>query len=69
MGTVKATVSDGSVVEVEAGAAISEVAARVACLDGPAIAAIVDGKEVDLSYPLTSDSRVEFITLSSAKGK
>ncbi|MFA6048514.1 MAG: threonine--tRNA ligase [Candidatus Micrarchaeia archaeon] len=67
---VKAILPDGSHKEFEAGTAILEVAQAI----GPrlalaALAAKVDGVEVDLSYKLQKDSKVEIITFAQPEGK
>jgi len=70
MSTLRITIANGPVVEVEEGAPLSEVLSQAeASTDGPVVAGIVNGKEVDLSYRLNRDSHVEFIPRSSPKGQ
>ena len=57
------TLPDGSTRAVEAGTAVRDIAAEVSPgLAKAALAAIVDDRQVDLSYPVTADARVRFIT-------
>jgi threonyl-tRNA synthetase len=63
MSEISITLPDGSVRHVSAGSTPADVAAGISPrLAKAAIAAIVDGKHVDLSYPLTRDARVELLT-------
>jgi len=63
MSEVAITLPDGSVRHVSAGSTPADVAAAISPrLAKAAIAAIVDGKPVDLTLPLTNDARVEILT-------
>jgi threonyl-tRNA synthetase len=63
MSEISVTLPDGSVRHVSAGSTPADVAAGISPrLAKAAIAAVVDGKPVDLTYPLTSDARVEILT-------
>jgi threonyl-tRNA synthetase len=57
------TLPDGSTRAVEAGTAVRDIAAGVSPgLAKAALAAVVNDRQVDLSYPVTSDASVRFIT-------
>ena len=63
MSQITVTLPDGSTRSAPAGAAVSEVAAGVSPrLARQALAAVVDGRMVDLSYPLDGDAAVRFVT-------
>ncbi|HET7694503.1 MAG TPA: threonine--tRNA ligase [Vicinamibacterales bacterium] len=63
MSEISVTLPDGSVRRVSAGSTPADVAAGISPrLAKAAIAAIVDGKPVDLTCPLTADARVEILT-------
>jgi threonyl-tRNA synthetase len=63
MSEISVTLPDGSVRRVPAGSTPVDVAAAISPrLAKAAIAAIVDGKPVDLTLPLTEDARVEILT-------
>ena len=63
MSEITVTLPDGSVRQVSAGSTPADVAAVISPrLAKAAIAAIVDGKPVDLTFPLTADARVEILT-------
>jgi threonyl-tRNA synthetase len=63
MSEISVTLPDGSVRRVSAGSTPADVAAGISPrLAKAAIAAVVDGRPVDLTYPLTSDARVEILT-------
>jgi threonyl-tRNA synthetase len=56
---------DGQQLEVAAGSALADLAARVA---PRAVAARLDGRLVDLSAPVTADAAVAFVTCDEAEG-
>jgi threonyl-tRNA synthetase len=63
MSEIAITLPDGSSRRVPAGSTPADVAAAISPrLAKAAIAAIVDGQPVDLTYPLTRDARVEILT-------
>src|SRR5688572_25923519 len=63
MSEVTITLPDGSVRRVPAGSTPADVAAAISPrLAKAAIAAIVDARHVDLTFPLTTDARVEILT-------
>src|SRR3954447_10010154 len=63
MSEISITLPDGSVRRVPAGSTPVDVAGSISPrLAKAAIAAIVDGKHVDLTFPLTRDARVEILT-------
>jgi threonyl-tRNA synthetase len=63
MSEISVTLPDGSVRRVRAGSTPADVAAGISPrLAKAAIAAVVDGATVDLTYPLTRDARVELLT-------
>src|SRR3954454_3876328 len=63
MSEIAITLPDGSVRHVSAGSTPADVAAVISPrLAKAAIAAVVDGKPVDLTHPLTADARVEILT-------
>ena len=63
MSEISITLPDGSVRHVSAGSTPADVAAGISPrLAKAAIAAIVDGKPVDLTFPLNADARVEILT-------
>jgi threonyl-tRNA synthetase len=60
---IAVTLPDGSVRHVSAGSTPADVAAAISPrLAKAAIAAIVDGRPVDLTYPLQKDAKVEILT-------
>jgi len=63
MSQINVTLPDGSSRELAAGAPVRDVAAAVSPgLARAALAAIVDGKLVDLAFPLAHDARVVIVT-------
>ena len=63
MSEISVTLPDGSSRRVPAGSTPADVAAAISPrLAKAAIAAMVDGRPVDLTFPLTSDARVEILT-------
>jgi threonyl-tRNA synthetase len=63
MSEVSITLPDGSSRRVPAGSTPADVAAAISPrLAKAAIAAMVDGRPVDLNFPLTADARVEVLT-------
>jgi threonyl-tRNA synthetase len=66
MNEISVTLPDGSSRLVPAGVTAGEVAARISPrLASAALAAVVDDRLVDLSYPLQRDSRVRIVTKDS----
>jgi len=69
MSAVKVTLPDGAVREYASGTTIEDVAGSISSgLKKNAVAGKVDGKVVDLYYPLTQDAHVEIVTLESQDG-
>ena len=63
MSEISVTLPDGSSSSVPEGATARDVAAAISPrLAKAAIAAVVDGRPVDLNLPLTADARVEILT-------
>src|SRR4051812_42499761 len=63
MSDIAVTLPDGSSRRVPAGSTPADVAAVISPrLAKAAIAAVVDGKQVDLTFPLNADARVEILT-------
>ena len=63
MSEISVTLPDGSSRQVPAGSTPADVAAGISPrLAKAAIAAVVDGRPVDLNFPLASDARVEILT-------
>jgi threonyl-tRNA synthetase len=63
MSDLSVTLPDGSIRRVPAGSTPADVAAGISPrLAKAAVAAMVDGRPVDLTFPLTSDARVEILT-------
>jgi threonyl-tRNA synthetase len=63
MSEIAITLPDGSSRRVPAGSTPADVAAAISPrLAKAAIAAVVDGRPVDLTFPLTADARVEVLT-------
>jgi len=63
MTEISVTLPDGSSRQVPAGSTPADVAAGISPrLAKAAIAAVVDGRPVDLTFPLTRDARVEILT-------
>ncbi len=66
MEKVKVTLPDGSVKEYDAGTTVKDVAYSIGSgLGRDAIAGVVDGKEVDASYPIEDDVELSIITIDS----
>jgi threonyl-tRNA synthetase len=66
MGRIAITLPDGSVRELDHGSRVAEVAAAISPrLAKSALAAVVDGRLVDLSYPLEADASVRIVTAES----
>lgn len=69
MSLVKVILPDGSVREVEKGTTVMGVAEGIGKrLASDAVAGSVDGKMVDVCFPIESDCALEIVTLSSEKG-
>ena len=67
--SIKVTLPDGAVREYEAGATIEDVAGSISSgLKKNAVGGKVNGKVVDLYYPLEADAAVEIVTLDSKDG-
>jgi threonyl-tRNA synthetase len=63
MSEIAITLPDGSIRHISAGSTPADVAAAISPrLAKAAIAAVVDGKPVDLTFPLERDARVEILT-------
>src|SRR3954462_2102175 len=63
MAQVTVTLPDGSTKQVESGAPVKAVAEAISPrLADAALVAYVDGKLVDLTYPLTTDATVKIVT-------
>ncbi|HEY1266484.1 MAG TPA: threonine--tRNA ligase [Candidatus Binatia bacterium] len=67
MGNVRVTLPGGKSVEIDRGAAVSEVASR-AGVDGDVVAAKIDGAAVDLSRAIERDCALDWIRLDSEDG-
>jgi len=66
MGQIRITLPDGSVREVEQGTRVAELAAAIAPrLAKSALAAVVDGRLVDLSHAIGADASVRVVTPDS----
>ena len=66
MEKVKVTLPDGSVKEYDAGTTVEDAAYSIGSgLGRDAIAGVVDGKEVDASYPIEKDVELSIITIDS----
>src|SRR6266571_9535778 len=66
MSDISVTLPDGSVRHVSAGSSPADVAAAISPrLAKAALAATVDGKLVDLTYPLQKDASVKIVTSDS----
>lgn len=66
---VKITFPDGHVKEFEAGITPSEIAASISKgLQKRAIAAKIDGKMADISYPIEQDAAIQIVTIDSDEG-
>ena len=66
MSEVQVTLPDGSVRSVSAGTPVRDVAAAISPrLAKAALAAYVDGRMVDLSFPLTQNASVRIVTLDA----
>ena len=69
MSEISVTLPDGSSRRVPAGSTPADVAAAISPrLAKAAIAAVVDGRHADLTFPLTNDARVEILTDRGARG-
>lgn len=67
--TVKVTFPDGAVREYASGTTVEDVAGSISSsLKKNAVAGKVNGKPVDLTYPLTTDAELAIITLDSEDG-
>ncbi|SHE32447.1 threonine--tRNA ligase [Desulforamulus putei] len=67
---IKVTLKDGSVREYPAGTTVLEVARSISQgLAREALAGKVNGKTVDLSYPLQEDAAVELLTFNDEEGR
>ena len=68
MSEISITLPDGSVRQVPAGSTPADVAAGISPrLASAAIAAVVDGRPVDLTFPLTKDAAVALLTDKGAE--
>ncbi|MFC5402611.1 threonine--tRNA ligase [Cohnella soli] len=66
---IQVGLADGSVREFEQGTTVGEVAAAISTgLKKNAVAGKIDGKPVDLGYPLERDCAVEIVTLDGKDG-
>ena len=66
---IRVTLQDGAVREYEVGTTLAEVAASISRgLAKNAAVGKVDGRLVDLNYPLNADASVEIVTLDSQEG-
>ncbi|MCB1156382.1 MAG: threonine--tRNA ligase [Leptospiraceae bacterium] len=66
----KITLPDGSVREIEKGKPVFEFVKTLGkSLEKAALAAKVDGKEVDLSFPLEADHSLEILTFETPEGR
>jgi threonyl-tRNA synthetase len=66
---VKVTLPDGAVREYAEGTSIEEVAGSISSgLKKNAVVGKVDGKVVDLTYPLVQDAAIEIVTLDNQDG-
>ena len=64
--SVNITLPDGSSRSVPAGTPVHDVAAGISPrLAKASLAAVVDGRLVDLTYPLTADASVRLVTADS----
>jgi threonyl-tRNA synthetase len=67
--SVKVTLPDGAVREFDRGTTIEEVAGSISSgLKKNAVAGKINGKVVDLSFPLEDDAHIEIVTLESGDG-
>jgi len=65
----KVTLPDGKVLDVETGLTLAQVAEKIgAGLAKAALAAVVNGKTVDLSTPVTEDIKIQIITAKNPGG-
>ena len=70
MSQIQITLPDGNIKEVEKGTLVSDFVSKMSIsLAKAALAAKVDGVEVDLSYPLEKNSRIEILTYATKEGK
>ena len=70
MSLIQITLPDGNTREVEKGTSISDFVSKMSIsLAKSALAAKVDGLEVDLTYTLEKNTRLEILTYSSKEGK
>jgi len=66
---IKVTLPDGSVLEVEKGSTVEEVAYQIGNrLGKDTVAGVVNGKKVDSYYSLSEDCQLEIITIDSEEG-
>ncbi|MBN2301264.1 MAG: AAA family ATPase [Lentisphaerae bacterium] len=68
MRLVKITLSNGTTHECAEGVCVCEFAGQVPVKPTPYIAALVNNDLVSMSYPLTVDSTVEFLTMADSHG-
>ncbi len=70
MSLIQIILPDGNTKEVEKGTSISDFVSKMSIsLAKSALAAKVDGIEVDLSYPLEKNCRLEILTYATKEGK
>ena len=70
MSQIQITLPDGNTREVEKGTSVSDFVSKMSIsLAKSALAAKVDGIEVDLSYPLEKNARLEILTYATKEGK
>lgn len=68
--SITITLPDGSTKEIDRGTTVLQVAKSIGSgLARAALAGRVDGRAVDLSYPVASDASVEILTFSDDEGK
>ncbi|MDE2698038.1 MAG: TGS domain-containing protein, partial [Gemmatimonadota bacterium] len=68
--SITITLPDGSTKEIDRGTTVLQVAESIGSgLARAALAGRVDGRAVDLSYPVASDAAVEILTFSDDEGK
>lgn len=65
---LKITLADGSIREVESGAPVSSLLQNIDTQNGAPIAALVDNDLVSLSYPITVNGSVDFLTMTDPHG-
>ena len=70
MSQIQITLPDGNTREVDKGTMVSDFVSKMSIsLAKSALAAKVDGVEVDLSYPLEKNARLEILTYATKEGK